>query len=71
MTVDDMILMGLTQSPKDGSQVCHFSLHWTWLMIQVIIVTCVHLGPGDFGKKQCQLFYDVGKWYVTDHANNV
>jgi hypothetical protein len=22
MTVDDMILMGLTQSPKDGSQVC-------------------------------------------------
>jgi hypothetical protein len=22
MTIDDMILMGLTQSPKDGSQVC-------------------------------------------------
>jgi len=26
MTVDDMILMGLTQSPKDGSQVCLFSI---------------------------------------------
>jgi hypothetical protein len=23
MTVDDMVLMGLTQSPKDGAQVCH------------------------------------------------
>jgi hypothetical protein len=65
MSVDDSALMGLTQSPRDGSQVstCLYSTMWSAADVkQLLLVTCVHLGPGEAGKKQYKLFYDVGQY---------
>jgi len=31
----------------------------------MLLVTCVHLGPEEAGKKQYKLFYDVGMSFIA------
>jgi hypothetical protein len=62
MSVDDTALIALTQSPEDGSPVSPpYNTMLNAHVNQLLLVNCVHLGPGEVGKKQFQPFFDVGQ----------